>query len=177
MNKVKKGYIQLYTGNGKGKTTAALGITLRAASSGFRVCFIQFCKGGHDAPPVQQIKNVDYFCFGKNHEIDGWYKPLKPGEAPPAEITAGWTQTKEIIAQNCHDLIILDELNIALYFGFISLEQVIKTLESRPEQQEIVITGRSAPQALIEAADIVTNMEEVRHIYQKGIPARKGLDF
>ncbi len=177
MKKLERGFVQLYTGNGKGKTTAAFGATLRAACHNYQVCFMQFLKGGHDAQSVSCIPNVTYLCFGKNHETDGWYAPLQPGEQPPKEIIDGWEQAKTIIANSAYHVIILDELNVALSFGFLNVQDVISTIKSKPLQREIIITGRNAPQELIEIADIATEMKEVRHMYEQGIPARQGFDF
>ncbi|HAU30185.1 TPA: cob(I)yrinic acid a,c-diamide adenosyltransferase [Candidatus Dependentiae bacterium] len=175
--KLAQGFVQLYTGNGKGKTTAAFGATLRAACHNYQVCFMQFLKGGHDAQSLSCISNVDYFCFGKNHETDGWYAPLGEGELPPQEIVDGWNQAKEIIQKSEYNLIVLDELNVALAFGFLDVNDVISTLQQKPLELEIIITGRKAPQELIQIADIATEMREVRHIFNSGIPARKGFDF
>ncbi len=175
--KLERGFIQLYTGDGKGKTTAAFGATLRAACHNYQVCFIQFLKGGHDAQSLSCISNVDYLCFGKNHETDGWYAPLKKGEQAPPEIVTGWEQAKSIIANSKYHLVVLDELNVALHFGFLDIHDVVSTLQKKPLKREIIVTGRNAPPELIQLADIATEMREIRHIFNSGIPARKGFDF
>lgn len=172
-----RGYIQVYTGNGKGKTTAALGLALRAVTHGLSVAFIQFMKSGSEQLAAESIGVHTYRSFGKNHETDGWYSPLKPGEPVPLEILTGWDYAREVIASGTHDLVILDELNVAVYFGFIEVDQVLKTLHTKPVSVEVVSTGRGAPQELIDLADLVTNLTEIKHMYQKGVPARKGIDF
>ena len=177
MNHLERGFIQLYTGNGKGKTTAAFGAALRAAQHGYNVCFIQFLKGGHDAAALSGVANIDYFCFGKNHETAGWYAPLKIGDVPPVEIVTGWQKSRELIQKSHYQVIILDELNVALSFGFLSLAEVIEAVQKKPLNKEIIITGRNAPHELVSIADIATEMREICHVYQQGTPARKGFDF
>ncbi len=171
------GYIQIYTGTGKGKTTAALGLALRATKSGFSVGFIQFMKYGGEQLCAEHIGLTTYRSFGKNHATDGWYAPRRPGDPYPAEIIAGWAYAQEIIAAGAHDLVILDEINVALAFNFLATDQVIKTVQNRPSHVEIVCTGRSAPPELLAIADLVTELNEVKHMYRSGVPARKGIDF
>ncbi len=177
MTYIEHGYIQLYTGNGKGKTSAAFGAALRAACHGYPVCFIQFLKSGHDQQSVSCIPNVDYICFGKNHETDGWYAPRADDQPTPEEIVQGWYEAKNRITNNTYRLIVLDEINVALSFGYLDLKDVITTLKKRPKSVEIICTGRNAPQELIDLADIATEMQELHHIYNQGIPAREGFDF
>jgi cob(I)alamin adenosyltransferase len=172
-----KGYIHVYTGNGKGKTTAALGLALRATKNGYSVAFLQFMKYGGERLCAEHIGVTTYQSFGKNHVTDGWYAPRKPSDPYPPEITAGWDFTQAILVAGAHDLVILDEINVALAYNFIAVDQVIKALRDRPHYVEVVCTGRGAPAELIAIADLVTDLTEVKHMYHAGIPARKGIDF
>lgn len=172
-----RGYIQIYTGNGKGKTTAALGLALRATKNCYSVAFIQFMKHGGERLCAEHIGLTTYRSFGKNHVTDGWYAPRRPDDPYPAEIVAGWVYAQEVIAAGAHDLVILDEINVALAFNFIATDQVVKNLQNRPTHVEIVCTGRGAPPELIAIADLVTELNEVKHMYRSGVPARRGIDF
>lgn len=172
-----RGYLQVYTGNGKGKTTAALGLALRAVQNGYTVAFIQFMKHHGEETCAHHIGVTTYRSFGKNHVTDGWYTPRKPENPPPPEITEGWRFATETIDAGFHDLVILDELNVALSFDFLSIDQVVKTLQNRPIHVEIICTGRGAPIELVECADLVTDLHEVKHMFRTGVPARKGIDF
>jgi cob(I)alamin adenosyltransferase len=177
MSDIAQSFIQVYTGNGKGKTSAAMGAALRAACHGLPVCFIQFLKGRHDQSSVSCIPNITYLCFGKNHETAGWYSPLQAGQTSPEEIVSGWLQAEKCIHSGTYRLVVLDEINVALNFGYLTVQQVQKTLINRPQSVEIICTGRGAPQELLDMADIATEMIEIHHMYQQGIPARPGFDF
>lgn len=174
---LNQGYILVYTGNGKGKTTAAAGLALRATSYGLKTAFIQFMKDGNEQRLFTPVPHLTYRAFGRNHETNGWYHPLSHGESTPPEVAEGWHYAKEIIEGGFYDLVILDEINVALLFNFISPIQLINLLQSKPQHVEIVCTGRGAPKELLDLADLVTEFREEKHMYQKGIPARKGIDF
>ena len=174
LNKAEQGYIQLYTGNGKGKTTAALGLALRAVGAGKKVYIAQFVKGMHYSEldslirfPEIELKQFGLDCFIKNiptqKDIDAARK--------------GFSEVSEIIIQNNYNLVILDELCIALYYHLIELLDVIILLKSKPTEQEIIITGRYAPFELYEIADLITEMKEVKHYFEMGIEARKGIEY
>jgi cob(I)alamin adenosyltransferase len=169
-----KGYIHIYTGNGKGKTTAALGLALRAAGAGKKVFIGQFIKGKpySEMKVLEKLPNIDLEQFGRDCFI--YQKPTKEDvEAAQKglDIVKGLVQSKE------YDLLILDELTMALYYGLFPLVEVIDLLKNKTRGLEIVITGRQAPQELIELADLVTEMKEVKHYYQRGIEGRKGIEF
>lgn len=171
------GYILVYTGSGKGKTTAAAGLALRATSYELKTAFIQFMKDGSEQRLFTSVPHLTYRAFGKNHEADGWYHPLSQGESIPQEIADGWHYAQEIILGGFYDLVILDEINVALLFNFISHVQFINVLHTKPSHVEIVCTGRGAPKELLDLADLVTEFREEKHMYQKGVAARKGIDF
>lgn len=186
--KLKKGLVQVYTGDGKGKTTAALGLALRAASHGFKVAFIQFAKACHDEAAAKLIPHLTYRHFGLPHEQYGWLRKLKPGEKPDAQysnhlsrihrqINLGWHEAAAIISKGGHDIVVLDELNIALYFDLLPLSEVLSIVANKPAHVELVITGRQAPKELIKIAHLVTEMKEIKHPYQQGLIARQGIEY
>ncbi len=169
-----KGYVQIYTGNGKGKTTAALGLALRALGAGFRVFLGQFLKSG----VYSEIKALKTFAsqieirqFGKGCFVKG-----KPSEKDFELARQGFSLCREKIYSGQYQLVILDELNLALHFGLIPVKDILELIEHKPEGVELVITGRYAPDILIEVADLVTEMLEVKHYYHKGIKARVGIE-
>ena len=168
-----KGYIHIYTGNGKGKTTAAFGLALRAACAGKKVYIGQFVKDMQysetaiaDILPAIEIEQLGRGCFiSKDPE--------------QADIDAAAVALETCVAKlnsGAYDVVILDEIFIALYYGLIQTDQVLEALNNRPEQVEVVLTGRYAPDALIERADLVTEMKEIKHYYSQGVLSRKGID-
>ncbi len=169
-----KGFVHIYTGNGKGKTTAALGLSLRALGAGKKVYFAQFVKGEtySEVKAIQQflpkitIKQYGLQCF--IHE--------KPSQADINAARAGLKEIFEIIASGEYDLIVLDEANIAIYYTLFTDEELIHIIKQKPEETEIVITGRYATDKLIDFADLVTEMKEVKHYYNQGVQARKGIE-
>ena len=176
MSKPHQGLVQLYTGNGKGKTSAALGVGLRAAGHGFVVYMIQFMKGQINYGELEAVKHLPNFTirqFGRPDFVD---------KANPDPIDINFakdalTHAKTIIEEGKVDFLILDEVNVALDFGLISVGEVIELIKARPAKMELILTGRYAPQALIEVADLVSEIKEVKHPYQKGIAARKGVEM
>lgn len=169
-----KGYVHVYTGNGKGKTTAALGLAVRAVCAGKRVFFGQFVKGME----YSELKAVDFLPnfvieqFGRGCFIHG-----EPGDEDIKAARSGLRKLKKVLEDGSYDLVVMDEINIALYFKLITPSEVIEAVNSRAEHVEVVLTGRYAPKEIIEIADLVTEMKEIKHYYQKGIIARKGIEF
>lgn len=170
-----KGYIQIYTGNGKGKTTAALGLALRAAGAGMKIYFAQFIKGKpyselsilKNRIPEITIKQYGLGCF----IVD------KPTEDDINAAIKGLNEIANIILSEKYDMIVLDEITIALYYKLFSADRLIKVLQSKSDKTEIVITGRYAPDELIKIADLVTEMKEIKHYYKDCVEARKGIEF
>lgn len=170
-----KGYIHIYTGNGKGKTTAAFGLALRAVGAGKNVFIAQFVKGKpyseNDAVskvlPSITIKQYGLDCF--------IYK--KPTETDVQAAKNGLAEVFRIIAEGNYDMVILDEACIAIYYNLFTSGELIETLIAKPEPMEIIITGRYATAELIEFADLVTEMKEIKHYYTQGVEARKGIEF
>jgi cob(I)alamin adenosyltransferase len=180
----RRGLVIVYTGNGKGKTTASLGIVLRALGHGWRVLVIQFFKG--DWPVVfgevemgkRLAPQLEVLQLGK-----GFVKHMgdaKPFEEHRAAAREALSTAKERIASGAYDLIVLDEIVYAIdYAGvqLVTLEEVLTLLDARPPALHLVLTGRNAPQALIDRADLVTEMREIKHPWQRKIPAQLGIDY
>ncbi len=168
-----KGYIQVYTGNGKGKTTAALGLALRAAAAGKKVFIGQFVKGMHysELDLIPQLPGITLKQYGR-----GCFITREPTQADYDAAAKGFAEIRAILASGEYDVVILDEANIALYYGLIAFDALKEALLQRPDHVEVVITGRYAPQELIDLADLVTEMTEIKHYYQKGVEARTGIE-
>ncbi len=170
------GLVQIYTGNGKGKSTAAFGLALRACGNDFKTVIIQFMKQGKDYCEIKALSylpNLQVYSYG----TEKFVKKGQPDQENLALAAQALAKAQEIIAQNDADLLILDELNNALYFDLITLNQALSLISIKPPQMEIVLTGRNAPQQLIDIADLVTEMKEIKHPYQQGIQARKGIEY
>jgi len=166
--------IQVYTGEGKGKTTAALGLAIRASGAGFSVYIGQFVKGRFysELSAIKKIKNITLEQFGRSCFIRA--KPEKKDIELACE---GLNKAKEAIRNKKYRLIILDEINIALSLKLISLREVLNILKSAPKNKEIVLTGRCAPLEIIKIADLVSEIKERKHYYKKGIRGRRGIEF
>ena len=174
--KDRSGLVHVYTGNGKGKTTAALGLALRAAGHGLRTYIGQFLKGcfyGELESLKRLAPNVTLEQYGTDTwvHVDG----VMPVQRETAQ--AGLARACQALLGGEYDIVILDEVNVALHFGVLVEEEVIEFIEHKPPQVELVLTGRQAPRAIIERADLVTEMKEVQHPFQRGIPARLGIEF
>lgn len=171
-----EGKVQVYTGNGKGKTTAALGLALRAVGRGLKVCMVQFIKGGGEYGEHIAAERLAPLLTIHQTGRDCWiYKDrLDPQDVAIARGTLNLA--RETLTGGEYDLVILDEINGAAWFGLITVEDILDLIKQRPEQVELVLTGRSADPRVIEAADLVTEMVEVKHYYQAGVPARTGIE-
>ncbi len=170
-----KGYIQVYTGNGKGKTTAALGLAMRAIGAGQKVFFAQFVKGLVYSE-VKALQPLSDHITIKQYGLECFiYKA--PTEADVEAARADLAEVAKVIASGRYDVVVLDEANIAMYYQLFSVEELMDILKRKPEACEVVITGRYAPQALLDCADLVTEMKEVKHYYTRGVEARKGIEF
>ena len=169
-----KGYIQVYTGNGKGKTTAAFGSALRAAGAGMKVFIAQFVKGQeyseitavHELLPTVTVQQYGLACFIVN----------TPTQADIDIARKGLEEVSAIIASGEYDIVILDEANIAIFYKLFTAAELIAILKSKPENVEVILTGRYACPEIIEAADLVTEMKEVKHYYTQGVQARIGIE-
>jgi cob(I)alamin adenosyltransferase len=171
---MRKGYIQIYTGNGKGKSTAAFGLALRALGAGFKVFIGQFAK----KTPCSELKALKKLAqnqvikqYGRGCFIRG-----KPNEEDFVAAGKGFNELKKIISSGEYDIVILDEITIVNRCKLIEVDDVLELLKTKPEHVELVLTGRYADPRLIEAADLVTEMKEIKHYYSKNIKARKGIE-
>jgi cob(I)alamin adenosyltransferase len=169
-----KGYVQIYTGNGKGKTTAALGLAVRAAGAGLNVYFAQFIKQGQ----YSEIKGLDRFSDRITIEQFGCGRFIKdrPSDEDIDIARRGIEKVRSILAAGEHQVVILDEANVAVSLGLFSEEALLEIIASRPQEIEMIITGRGATAGLIEAADLVTEMQEIKHYFQNGVQARIGIE-
>ena len=171
--KEQKRYVHIYTGEGKGKTTAAIGLAVRAAGAGWRVLLAQFLKKGRfsEIRALEAIRGITVKQFGSGAFVRG-----KPSVRDIARARAGLAEIEQDMLSGEYDLVILDEINIAVYYGLISVDDMAQFLAKRPEKVEIVLTGRHAPGQLVDLADVVTEMKMVRHYFEKGVTARTGIE-
>lgn len=171
---MKKGYVQVYTGEGKGKTTAALGLALRAAGAGLRVFIAQFAKGmaySELASLARLAPEVEVHQYGLSRFITG-----TPSAEDIAAAREGLAAARAAVLSGGWDVIILDEANIATWFGLFTVEELLELIELAGGRMEIVITGRRADPRVIEKADLVTEMREVRHYFARGVGGRPGIE-
>lgn len=174
----RPGYVQIYTGDGKGKTTASLGLVLRAAGYGQRSCIVGFLKGDPNYGELRFIRErlgdlVEYHLAGRPSFVD----PANPDPEDIAIAQQGFAAVRDAVMGGDFHIVVCDEINVAITLGLIELEDVLALLRDKPEHVEIVLTGRDAPQELIDAADLVTEMRQIKHFYDAGIPARRGIEF
>lgn len=174
--RLEKGCVHVYTGDGKGKTSAALGLALRALGHGMRVFMVQFIKGVEHSEygeiiAAQRIKNFTIVQFGAGF-VGHHAKKID-------ELSAGYglKYAKEAIQSGRYDVVILDEINMAVYFGLVDEEAVVELIKSKPEGVELVLTGRYASPKIMELSDYVTEMRMVKHPFERGLTARKGIEY
>lgn len=165
--------IQVYTGNGKGKTTAAFGLALRAAGAGLKVYIGQFLKGRHysELNAIKKHKNIKVEQFGGRCFVKG-----NPNKRDLELAKCGFKKINDIICQKKYNLIILDEINIALHLGCLKLKDVISLIKNSPKTLELVLTGRYAHPRILKLADLVSEIKEIKHYYKKGMKARRGIE-
>ncbi|UCD16501.1 MAG: cob(I)yrinic acid a,c-diamide adenosyltransferase [Candidatus Zixiibacteriota bacterium] len=175
MRKLVRGYVHVYTGKGKGKTTAALGLALRAAGAGLTVYIAQFVKGMKYAE-LNALKR-----FADSIRVVQFGRDCFIRHEPAAEdfecARRGFEEVKKVISSGAYQVVILDEVNIATHYGLITIDELLELMESRPDDLELVLTGRKADPRIIEKADLVTEMREVKHYYVRGVKAREGIEM
>jgi cob(I)alamin adenosyltransferase len=171
-----RGCVQVYTGNGKGKTTASLGLALRAVGRGLKVCVFQVITGGG--------KYGEHLAAEKLAPLLTIIQTGRPGWVNTKDITEdrqaaqeAFVQAQELLTSGDFDLFVCDEINGAVGFGLIEVKQVLELIRCKPEKTELVLTGRNAHERVIEAADLVTEMREIKHYYKAGVPARSGIEM
>ena len=169
------GLIHVYTGNGKGKTTAAIGLGIRALGNGLKVLMIQFMKGRRysELDALEQMKDFTVVQFGR----DEFVSKKNPEKIDIDLAQKGISYAREVLQKNLFDVVILDEINVAVDFQLIALDDVLNLLKLKPKTMELILTGRYAPPELIKHADVVSEVLEIKHPYQKGIQSRKGIDW
>ncbi len=170
--KLKKGLVQIYTGVGKGKTTAAIGQAIRSLGQGYKILFIEFFKHypSSETKIFKKLK-IDYL------RLCPFYPTKYNKEEIKKEFPKEWARLKETIKREKYDLIILDEINIGLNYKLLAIEDLIDCLKTRHCYTEIILTGQKAPKKLIEFADLVTEMKKIKHPFDKGIKARRGIEY
>ena len=170
------GMVQVYTGDGKGKTTAALGLALRAAGHGLRTYIGQFLKG-RTCGELKILKRLSPNVTVAQYGIDAWVRAdnvtLEQRDAAQRGLAQAW----QAFLGGEYDIVVLDEVNMAVYFGVLTEEEILELVANKPSQIELLLTGRRAPQAILERADLVTEMQEVQHPFHRGVPARPGIEF
>ncbi len=167
--------LQIYTGTGKGKTTAALGVALRASGYGMTTLMFSFLKDDPDYGEARAVKNFSWFTL-KQVGRDAFVNFRNPDLVDLQLCRDGWETAKQAISNHAADIIILDELNIVLLTKMLPISEVVEFLKQHKGSMEIILTGRGAPQELIAAADLVTDMQEVKHYFHKGVSSRNGID-
>jgi len=168
------GLVQIYTGSGKGKTTAALGLAMRAAGHNFRIAIIHFMKIW-DYGEIRSLRKlgIDLFRYGTTELVD----PKNPSPIDFEQASKALSKAEELIEKGGYDVLILDEITVALDFNLIPLKRVVDLLDKKSDNLEVVLTGRKCPQELIERADLVSVIDEIKHPYREGVEARKGIEF
>ena len=170
----KRGYTQVYTGNGKGKTTAAIGLAIRAAGAGLKVFIAQFIKMG-DYSEIKALKRFSDMITVEQFGL-GRFTNGKPAPEDIAAAQKGLKRVKEVMSSDDYKIIILEEANVAVMLGLFAVQDLLKIIINKPYEKELVITGRGASPRIIESADLVTEMKDIKHYYQKGVRARVGIE-
>lgn len=176
MHKLEQGLVQVYTGEGKGKTSAAFGLALRAIGRGLKVYVIQFIKGGFDYGElymVDKLPNLKLKAFGRGEFVTE--KP--PGKEDVELAQEALALAEEVVKTGEYDIVILDEINVALNLKLINLDEVLELIKNKPKHVELILTGRYAPKEIIEAANLVTEMKKIKHPFNNGYEARKGIEY
>jgi cob(I)alamin adenosyltransferase len=173
---IGKGYIQVYTGSGKGKTTASLGLAVRAAGHGLRTVIIQFMKGWIDYGELKGVEMLSPYVEIHQAGRDTFVNREDPDPEDIRLARDGWELAKTTVLAGKADIVVLDEINCAVSFGLLPVSEVLDLLRKKPDGMEIVLTGREAPEEIVAVADLVTEMRDVKHYYDKGVDARVGVE-
>ncbi len=188
MGRFSQGLVQVYTGPGKGKTTAALGLAMRAAGHGLRVCFLQFMKGNWDSGERKAAERlspeIEIHAFGaaqwgdrsQADEDTPWWK-LPPSQEDRQQAREGMLFARRAVTGGDYHIVVLDEVFAALGLGLVSLDDLLGLISTKPPDVELVLTGREAPPEIVKAADLVTEMNAVKHPYSRGVKARRGIEY
>ena len=174
--RLERGLVQVYTGDGKGKTSAAFGLALRAVGRGLKVYVIQFIKGGFDYGElyvVERLPNFKLKAFGRGKFVTD----VPPTEDDVKLAKEAFKLAREVVSGGEYDVVVLDEINVALHLKLIGINEVVDLIRRKPKHVELILTGRYVPPKVVELADLVTEMREVKHPYTKGVPPRRGIEF
>ena len=174
---MEKGLIQIYTGNGKGKTTAALGLALRAVGHRMKVLMIQFMKGNIRYGELESAKKLAPYLIIKQVGRETFISKSNPDPKDLQMAREGFGVAKKAIQNKEYDIVILDEINLAIDYGLIPLEDLLQLMDSKPETVELILTGRNVKSEILKRADLVTDMVDKKHYYDKGVPAREGIEI
>jgi cob(I)alamin adenosyltransferase len=173
---IEKGLLIVHTGKGKGKSTAAFGLVFRALGNGMKVAIVQFVKGRWQTGERAALdKFGDQVTTATMGEGFTWETQDRARDIAAAK--AAWEKAKALVMDDEHQMVVLDELNIVLRYDYLDTDEVVAELNARPQMKHVVVTGRNAKEALIEAADLVTEMEQVKHPFRSGVKAQKGIEF
>lgn len=175
MTSPREGYVQLYTGDGKGKTTAALGLVVRALGQGLRPAVLQFMKSDPTWGEIVTLKRLDVPV--RQCGLDHWVFKGEVSDEDLAAAAAGFDEAQALVDGGEYDVVVLDELVTAVFFGLVPVERVLAMIAGKPPAVELVMTGRRAPEELIAAADLVTEMRPVKHYFDAGVKARPGIEY
>jgi len=176
----RHGLTIVYTGNGKGKTTAAIGLVIRAVGNQMRVFFLQFIKGSWksgERSVLRGLPGVDLEVTGRGFTIEELRDPRIPMDDHAAAAAHGWRVARTIVSQGQYDVVVLDEVLAAVTAGLVPLDELVELVRSKPSQLHLVLTGRNAPAELIEVADLVSEVQPIKHPFDKGIKAQRGIEF
>lgn len=178
MPDIRRGLIIVNTGPGKGKTTAAMGTALRAVGNGMKVLMLQFLKGSWHYGELDAVK-----AFGDNFvmkQLGRGFVKVGGTETDPEDIRMveeAWQESRDAILSSRWDIVVLDEINYAISYGMLGVEKVVETLKQKPETVHVILTGRNAHPRIVELADTVTEMRQVKHAYESGIQAQRGIEY
>lgn len=176
----RRGLTIVYTGNGKGKTTAAIGLVVRAAGNRMRVFFLQFIKGqwkSGEREILRGLPGVDLEVTGRGFTIDRLRDPRIPMDEHAAAAAAGWQRAKQVVRSDMYDMVVLDEILGAVRAELVPLGELLELVRTKPEHLHLVLTGRNAPPALIDASDLVSEVLPIKHPFERGIKAQRGVEF
>jgi cob(I)alamin adenosyltransferase len=175
---LERGLIQVYTGDGKGKTTASIGLGIRAVGRGFKVYMVQFLKGT-DTGELHTLKNIENFKVFRFQSTEKFFWNLNEEEKKilAEDMKKAYEFVVDVLQNKKCDILILDEIMAAIHSKVYTVEDVLKLIDMKPKEMELVLTGRSAPQEIMERADLVTEMKAIKHPFEKGIPARYGIEY
>lgn len=175
--RLSRGLVQVYTGNGKGKTTASLGLALRAVGHGFKVFMLQFMKGSKEYGEIKAAEKYLPNLIIVQSGLETFVSKENPSQADIDMARSGLETVKKVITEGHYDLVIMDEVNIAMDFNLVPVEEILEIIHNKPPHVELILTGRYVPEKILEAADLVSELKLVKHPFYQGVEARRGIEF